>query len=96
LLRFELREQQSHFVKWSLEWARQTDAQRWQDQYVSDIAQLEEEAWETIDEGVLSKGSVLEFAAPPPGDWSVRLGWTDDRRDEGGNMTSYFRVVVGD
>jgi hypothetical protein len=94
-LRFELPDERSHFLRWSLEWAAQTDAERWQIQYESD-GPWEEEEWEMIDDGGPSEGSVLEFAAPPPGDWSVLLSWTDDRDDNGGNMRSFFRVVVSD
>lgn len=97
LLRFELPEERSHFIKWSLEWARQSDAQRWQDQYEWDYeGPYEDEAWKMIDKGTLSESSSLEFDAPPPGDWSVLLGWTDDRDDQGGHMASLFRVVVVD
>ena len=98
MIRFELPDERSHFFRWSLEWAAQSDAERWQKQYVDVEAPFEDEAeaWEMIDEGGYSEDSVLEFAAPPPGDWSVRLGWTDDREDNGGNMRSFFRVVVGD
>ena len=95
LLRFDLPEERFHFVKWSLQWARQSDAQRWQDQYEWNYeGPYEDEAWKLIDKGVLSESSSLEFDAPPPGDWSVVLHWTDDRDDQGGNIASYFRVVV--
>ena len=96
-LRFELPDGGSHFVRWSLEWAAQDDAERYEawEHSLEPVGYLEE-PWHEIDNGVLSESSVLEFTAPPPGDWSLQLGWTDDRADEGGNIASLFRVVVVD
>jgi hypothetical protein len=96
-LRFELPDEGSHFVRWSLQWAAQSDAERYEAwEHSDEFLGYLEEPWHEIDDGVLSEGSILEFDAPPPGDWSVQLGWTDDRADLGGNMASLFRVVVDD
>lgn len=95
LLRFELPDQRSHFLIWSLSWVAQREAERAQTQNGYDEPVVPEPAWKVIDEGVLSEGAVLQSAAPPIGEWSVILGWTDDRDDEGDDMRSFFRVVVG-
>ncbi len=97
LLRFELPDERSHFLRWSLSWAAQSDAERWQTQFESSVDGPDfEVAFQLIDEGGPSEGSVLEFRAPPPGDWSVQLYREDDRDDEAASTTSFFRVVVGD
>jgi hypothetical protein len=93
ILRFELPDEGSHFVRWSLGWAAQSDAERCHSVMYSDEPCMEE-PWDLIDKGVLSEGSALEFDAPPPGEWSGELGWTDDRFGEGGSVARIFRVVV--
>jgi hypothetical protein len=93
LLRFELPEDQSHFVIWSLSWVAESDAERAQAAYESGT-DVVDPAWRQITEGVLTEGSVLELPGPPPGEWSVVLRWTDDRDDAGGDMRTLFRLAV--
>jgi len=98
-LRFELADPGTHFIRWSLRWATQSEAEL--------ATQHEEEGdyefaspFKLIDEGRYSEGPILEFPAPPPGEWSVSLGWHDHPAGyESGNLafgTDYFRVIVGD
>jgi hypothetical protein len=97
-LRFKLADPGTHFVRWSLSWATQSEAEL--------ATQHEEEGdyefaspFALIDEGRISEGRVLEFPAPPPGEWSVSIGWQDHPAGyESGSFAqggSIFRVLVG-
>ena len=98
-LRFELADPGTHFLHWSLHWATQSEAEQ--------ATQHEQEGdfefpspFALIDEGRYSEGSVLAFPAPPPGEWSVSLGWHDHPAGyESGSFapgSALFRVLVGD
>ena len=97
-LRFELANPGTHFLDWSLSWATQSEAEQ--------ATQREDEGEEfaspftLIDVGRVSEGPVLEFPAPPPGEWSVSIGWHDHPAGfESGSFVrgvAYFRVLVGD
>ena len=74
------------FVRWSLGWVSQSEHERWRGYWP--------DTFEIVGAGESTDGPVLELAAPPAGDWSIRLGWHSDC-DPYDYIDDQFRVVVG-
>jgi hypothetical protein len=86
-LRFEL-PPGWHFTGWSVGWVSTAEAARWRGE--------QPDTFQHVEDGKAKAGFLLEIAAPPAGDWTIRVDWSGERGADSIQWPDYFRVVVED